>query len=106
MAVPDACPCPRSAQELRCRQEVARGRVRLVFQYQCRDCGRGHGIWARQPVSRTLPPWDETLPLADRVELEVPEAAEWWPRYDEYLRSPQWASKRQRVLARERHHVT
>jgi hypothetical protein len=93
------CACPRDWQELRRREEVARGRVRAVYQYQCTRCGRGHGIWAREPIARELPAWDYSLPLADEVELEVPEVAAWWPRYDEYLRSPEWASKRQRALA-------
>ena len=35
-----------------------------------------------------------SLPLADEVELEVPEAAEWWPRYDAYVRPVEQATPR------------
>ena len=66
------CACPCDWQELRRREEVARGQVRVVFRYQCTLC----------------------LPLADEVELEVPEAVEWWPRYDAYLRPVEQATPR------------
>jgi hypothetical protein len=49
------CACPRSQQELRCREQIAHGRVRTTYQYQCTRCGRGHGIWARAPLSRDIP---------------------------------------------------
>lgn len=100
---PESCPCPRSRQQLRQRQEVSNGRVRIRWQYQCLDCGRGHGYYSRQPASRTLAGWDHSLPLAHQTELEAPGEREWWRLYAEYLRSDEWRQKRERCLAREAH---
>jgi hypothetical protein len=57
----------------------------------------------------TLPPCDETtriwdvtaaLSAQDRLEQDSEKNREWWRRYNAYLATPQWRSRRNRVMRR------
>jgi hypothetical protein len=94
--------------------------------YQCGDCGRIVGRWVkleRVPNWQNLPEWDHDLePRWEMSERKrMTEYREWrvqqdgvaafgrqqeqrpdnfWDKYSEYLRSPEWASKRALVFQR------
>lgn len=89
-----------------------------LYGYQCVKCGSMVGSWvkkfdAEQESRRTGKPiaaWDESLRTSfyeeltnARKEEREQRNDEWWEKYTEYLNSPQWASKRQRVLERDGH---
>lgn len=77
--------------------------------YQCIRCGRIVGNWLKRatvPQWQTLPAWDDLLDGQYRTEQN----RLWRIRYEEYLKSPEWHSKRLEVLRRaggvcERCHV-
>ena len=95
--------------------------------YQCSICGRLAGKWVkleRVPNWQALTEWDHEIEeLWEKSEhVYMREYREWrvqqdgiaafgrqaeerkpdafWEKYKEYLRSPEWASKRERVLKR------
>lgn len=87
-----------------------------LYGYQCLKCGSTVGSWitkftAEQESKQTGKPvaaWNENLrtefyeQIANaRKEEREQHNEEWWEQYAEYLRSPQWASKRERVLERD-----
>jgi 5-methylcytosine-specific restriction endonuclease McrA len=86
-----------------------------VVGLQCLRCGR----WAIKPSAaianpRSLPDYDAGLPerwqalFRERYAQQAAESArqaeqekkEWWAKYDRYLKTPKWAGKRAKVLAR------
>ena len=89
---------------------------------QCDDCGQTASTEATVATHRDAPPCDEgkrgerdtaldrakaasgqwgRQQHAMRAEAKPYEDAEWWAKYASYLRSPEWAACRRRVLERD-----
>jgi hypothetical protein len=76
---------------------------------QCLTCGNIVGAYLPKkqwPASPSA--WDETLSpqynehrRAHDIEERKQKTKAWWAKYNEYLRSPKWASKRRVVLGRD-----
>lgn len=110
--------CEHSEQRLARRgaRSAARRAIRggsVQYVYQCVVCGRSmnqpiaHAIIERDYADQVMPEFDESLEesYVKRV-IEESEGrardkrAAFFERYNAYLRSPEWAEKRRRVLAR------
>lgn len=86
------------------------------FDYQCRTCGRCRAIkktsltfHQRQRATAFDPElakqysqkrWDAIRAHNEAIRAEQNEA--WWDQYNDYLQSPAWRDKRERVLARDK----
>lgn len=98
--------CTHQRTEVRCKTAVNGAQM---FKRQCLDCGKGIGEWIpRGGATANAPPWDDGLQERKRQTLleharEQREAktVQWRRDYNEYLRTPVWASKRDRVLKRD-----
>lgn len=109
----DYCNHPRT--EVRYRYIAGGARV---IQNQCIDCGNSVGNFIGQKDKsdaylQALQPWDDTLKEKElskieerRVEraLEAQKrSSEWWAWYNAYLQTPEWKTRRRRVLERDNH---
>jgi hypothetical protein len=103
-------------QELRRRTDAA---GRIFYQHQCLDCGARVGVFVATAVAladgRQPPPFDAEL--FERGEREIDRAYEerravtkrreeeqsaaWWQRYNAYLLTDAWQTKRAQALARD-----
>ena len=105
MAAPDpqlACKsCGSTLSELR-KRVVSNGSIQIVA--QCLVCGRSASNPIRhRPQHDLLPVWDDSIALrydVERAQDRVQARAEWFAEHDDYLRTPEWRAKRQRVLER------
>lgn len=123
MRRPFTCEHPEERTEL--RQRLVGGGSVMVG-HQCKNCGGLVGKWVkleRVPKWRELPQWDhgieslwresekkymhefrawrvqqDGIAAFGRGEEDKPDA--FWEKYNEYLRTPQWAEKRALVLKR------
>src|SRR5690349_24432691 len=85
--------------------------------YQCLRCGRASSHWlklASVPNADQLPAWDQSLSehyyQEQRSQLQARlgkiqafqelQQQEWWSRYNAYLKTPAWRSRRSMVLQR------
>lgn len=100
--------CAHEQHELRMRRIEGGG---IQYRRQCLRCGGSVGNAVSQANVRELPPpWDADLPLKwsesrraialQRRDAEVERRRE---EYAAYLLTPQWRTKRQAVLERERY---
>lgn len=109
----DYCSHPRT--EIRWR--IIAGGARVI-QSQCIDCGLsvGGAISQRdktQAYLESLEKWDDSLTQRTRTKWEeqrdriasesAAKSKEWWQWYNEYLKSPKWLYKRDRVLERDKY---
>lgn len=88
----------------------ADGKMLYAYQYQCLACGAESGtVKASEAERLRLPtsPWDDAIVKrwSDArhqvyVEQREDEKAEWFRKYSEYLKTPAWQAKRQKVLKR------
>lgn len=109
--------CEHGRTELRRRKDSL---GRPFYQWQCMECGYGVG----SPVAKSsvkkiweVKDWDTELQeQSSRLESEhrqfliqqrqgdiETQNAEWWAKYDAYLKSPEWAERRKLVLERDDH---
>jgi hypothetical protein len=101
-------------QKFACTHDSAGIRARTIsggsiqFVYQCLRCGESVGkAVAKAKVEGTPPPFDNQLRAAwaerykaEKEAVEKRYASAFWSDYAEYLASPRWAEKRQRVMDR------
>lgn len=90
------------------QREIKGGATQIV--YQCEVCGRADGgpvSQSRVPDWRSLPRWDNSIQKRySRKRAEAVAAASAHERerffawYNEYLKSPGWRERRQKVIAR------
>lgn len=98
-----------------CRRQYANGAIHYGF--QCELCGRWKSC--KNPGIDGLPEFDEQIIQKEKIRREVflqkckaledfseelrgEKKSEWWDWYNQYLQSPEWKSKRELVLARDR----
>jgi hypothetical protein len=84
------------------RRVIRNGSVQLVR--QCLNCGSAVGNPVKQSaVTGGITQWDESLETSYRArhaELREQERAKFFEGYSEYLRSPEWKRRREKVMAR------
>ena len=98
--------CEHNSQETRMRT-LSNGRLQPAI--QCLVCGSQ--VRAVKNGTPTVGPWDETLQGRycdlrnaeyERVRRQRQDQSDqWWEKYDAYLLTETWRSKRARVLARD-----
>jgi len=97
--------CQSSDWQIRRRWTYNRSAVQYVR--QCLKCGRNVGAAVAKAVATAngeCPEWDEQLSEqweSNKQRARDAEKQEWWSRYTEYLRSPEWAQKRRLVMQRD-----
>jgi len=83
------------------RKKLGDGKIKWLFFEQCLDCGYHRRVKALE--NRQVPRFDDELYRQWQTEkqLKCQQASmEWWRRYEEYRKSPEWHAKRQDVLKR------
>lgn len=111
--------CEHAETEIRRKRDAA---GRSMFRKQCLACGEGVGVFIAQkcvPEIWNVKDWDAVLAEqgeAARREFWKQESerrreqfdnelaqkdSEWWAWYNDYLNSPEWASRRKKVLSRD-----
>ena len=76
-------------------------KIKWLFVEQCLDCGYFKRVAA--PENRDVPLFDYDLHRQWEKERQLrthQRLLEWWRKYDEYLKSPEWLAKRRDVLKR------
>ena len=103
------CDC---ANELACKRATRSG---VQYGYQCTRCGKWRCVRkSAMPLTATLSDYDGQIGKAfaedaqrkSREHYESQRRSEqesWFEQYNEYLKSSEWRSRRQRVLDRDGH---
>lgn len=110
----DFTQCAHRADEVR-RRSDSLGRPQLMR--QCLECGAptSSALAQRGIDLDTVPAWDQDLPNAfasrgrairaaveqDRAAAAAEQSQQWWDKYTAYLRTPEWARRREAVLERD-----